>query len=266
MISLIISTFNRGHLLEKSLKRLSFMTQPDEIIVVDDGSSDNTAEVCERYGVKRVYRDYPFWDSCSIPKNIGLKHAKGDIVIYSEPENLFIEDVVEVAKTLPENHYYYQKWVYFGKRNAPEFPIERLNDPMSYIDEFGWNEWITNTVDVHGGQSTYTKANMVSPWCLIVRRKDLMNIGGWDEDMSAKNGGGAWGFDDIDLITRLRESGVNAMQGEFSVVHQWHDRPSAEIQDSWVPNEKLMKAKQADDGSYLPEFIKANKNRKWGQL
>lgn len=264
MTSLIISTFNRGGLLDKALKRLSYLTQPDEVIIIDDGSSDNTKEICEKYGVKRIYRDYPFWDSCSIPKNIGLKAAKGDFLIYSEPENLFIEDVVSMAQTLPENYYYYQQWVYFGKRNAPMFPIERLADPMAYLTEFGFNEWISGTVDVHGGDSTYTKANMVSPWCLVVRKKDLMAIGGWDEMMSAKNGGGAWGFDDIDLITRLRESGVNGVQGPFSVVHQWHERPPQEIQDSWGPNEAIMNTKKNEEGQYKKEFIVANKGREKG--
>jgi len=136
---------------------------------------------------------------------------------------------------------------------------------LEYIREYGVNVWESGTVDVHGGEPTYTKANMVSPWSLIVRRADLLAIGGWDEMMSGKNGNGRWGFDDVDLITRLRESGVNAIQAPFSVIHQWHDRPPQWIQDSWKPNEDLMNAKKGDEGSYKKEFIVANKGRDWGQ-
>ena len=91
-----------------------------------------------------------------------------------------------------------------------------------------------------------------------------MKINGWDEKMSSKNGGGAWGFDDIDLITRLRESGVNSLQGDFSVIHQWHERPPQSVQDSWQPNEIIMNNKKDETGAYKKEFIKANQNTPWG--
>ena len=273
-ISVIVSSFNRGNLLEKNLTRLSMLSLPDEIVIVDDGSSDNTREVADKFKellkgkteVKYIYRDYPHWDSCSIPKNIGLKNATGDILIYTEPENIFIDDVVKIARELPEDKYFYQKWVYFGKGIAPAFPIESLSDPMKYLEEFGYNEWVSGTIDVHGGAITYTKANMVSPWCLIVRKKDLMHINGWDEEMSALNGGGAWGFDDIDLITRLRCSGINGEQANLSLIHQWHDRPPQHIQDSWKPNEDLMNAKKNKNGEYRDECIIANQYREWGKL
>lgn len=271
MISLVISVFNRTELLRKNLLRFKFVTLPDEIIIVDDGTH-NQHEVPDmlkkldfiKGRIKYIRHNNLEWDSCSIPKNIGLKNATGNILIYTEPENIFIEDVVKLAKTLPEKKYFYQQWVYFGKNTSPAFPEDRLDNPMAYIDEYGWNEWIAGTVDVHGGQSTYTKANMISPWCLIVRKKDLFIIGGWDEMMSNKNGGGSWGFDDIDLITRLRESGVNAIQAPFSVIHQWHDRPSQAIQNSWKQNEDIMKSKKDKNGNYKKEFIKANQDKEWG--
>jgi len=271
-ISFIVSVFNRTDLLWKNLLRISEMTLPDEIIIVDDGG-ENPEELKEmlksikklKGRIKYIRHENPVWDSCSIPKNIGLKYATGDILVYSEPENIFIEDVVAIAKNIKDK-YIYQQWVYFGKGNAPPFPAYKIKDPMSYIEDFGYNEWIPGTIDVHGGLSTYTKANMVSPWVLIVKRKDLFKIGGWDEMMSAKNGGGAWGFDDIDLITRLRSFGVNSEQAKLSVIHQWHDRPPQHIQDSWKPNEDIMKSKKNEDGSYKKECIVANQNKEWGVL
>lgn len=269
--SLVISVFNRTELLRKNLLRLQYLTLPDEIVIVDDGTH-NHHEVSNmlksldflKGRITYIRHANPNWDSCSIPKNIGLKNATGDILIYTEPENIFIEDIVPIAKEIPDKKYLYQEWVYFGKNSSPPFPEERLDDPMGYINEYGWNEWIPGTVDVHGGQSTYTKANMVSPWCIVVRRKDLINVGGWDEMMSGKNGGGRWGYEEIDLITRLSESGINANQAKFSVIHQWHDRPPQAVQDSWAPNEKIMNSKKDETGKYKKEFLVANKNKKWG--
>jgi len=267
---LIVSVFNRTELLRKNLLRFRYIEQPDFITIVNDGG-DGVELRCmlEKLDflnseIRYIYHNNPDWDSCSIPKNIGLKNSRGDILIYTEPENMFIDNIIPVAKQLKEKHYAYQQWVYFGKQGSSPFPVNSIENPLGYIEEYGWNLWKPGTVDVHGGQPTYTKANMVSPWTLIVRREDLMKINGWDEDMSFKNGGGGWGFDDIDLITRLRESGVNAYQAPFSVIHQWHDRPPAAVQDSWEPNEKLMKAKQDDDSKHLKDRIMANPERTWG--
>jgi glycosyltransferase involved in cell wall biosynthesis len=273
MISLIISVFNRTEQLRKNLLRFKYLTLPDEIVIVDDGTHiknevPNMLKTLDflKGKIKYIRHENPDWDSCSIPKNIGLKNATGDILIYSEPENIFMGDIVEKAKTLPRNKFFFQDWIYFGKNTSPPFPEDRLDDPLAYLNEYGWHKWQSGTVDVHGGLPTYTKAVMVSPWYIVIRKKDLMAIGGWDEMMSKKNGGGAWGFDDIDLITRLRESRIMAMTIPISVIHQWHDRPPQAIQDSWGPNEEIMNSKKKEDtGDYKEEFIVANKGRGWGQ-
>lgn len=267
----IISVFNRTELLRKNLLRFKYITPPDFITIVDDGTHDalevktmlKTLDFLKGR-IQYIRHNNPDWDSCSIPKNIGLRNSRGDVLIYTEPENIFIESIDRVARTLPKGRYYYQKWVYFGKQGSSPFPEERIADPLEYIKEYGVNLWETGTVDVHGGEPTYTQANMVSPWCLIVRKKDLLNIGGWDEMMSGKNGGGRWGFDDVDLITRLRCSKINAIQAPFSVIHQWHDRPPHWIQDSWSPNEQIMLAKKDESGDYNKHSIEANQGKEIG--
>ena len=277
MISVVISVFNRTELLRKNLIRMGILTQPDEVVIVDDGTYrinevPDMLETIDWLKGKVVYvrNENPNWDSCSIPKNIGLKTAKGDVLIYTEPENLFLTDVVkQVNDSLTENNNLHitQKWVYFGKRNAPPFPDEALNNPQEYLNNFGFNIWKTGTIDVHGGEDTYTKAEMVSPWILGVTKKSLIDIGGWDEDMSARNGGGAWGFDDIDLISRLSANGCKQfINQDLEVIHQWHERPPQNIQDSWVPNEKIKDSKKDEFGGIKKECIKANQNREWGQI
>ena len=274
--SFIVSTFNRTELLRKNLTRLCMLTIPDEIVIVDDGSDDPEALKSMLRGfaelkgrIKYIRYENPHWDSCSVPKNIGLKHSTGDILIYSEPELVFIDDPIIKAQEIFEtvkDKYIRQEWVYFGKRDVV-VPDEELSDPMAYLEKFGYNEWMPGTDDVHGGAVTYTKARMVSPWTIIVSRKHLEAVNGWDEKMSFHKGGGGWGFDDIDLISRLRESGVGEHEAiGLSVIHMWHDRPPQHIQDSWMPNEKIMKAKHDENGAYRPETIKANQDEDWGVL
>ena len=75
--SMIITTHNRAHLLDTSLRRLQRMTLPDEILVIDDGGDDNTEQVCitaMQYiprPIRYVYNDNPGQSICSMARNIG---------------------------------------------------------------------------------------------------------------------------------------------------------------------------------------------------
>ena len=63
--TLLITTYNRAHLLYNSLMRLKSLTIPDEVLIVDDGSSDNTEQVCKDFEVhlpiKYIYNHNPDW-------------------------------------------------------------------------------------------------------------------------------------------------------------------------------------------------------------
>jgi glycosyltransferase involved in cell wall biosynthesis len=60
MVSVVIPTRNDAAMLAACLDLLSRQTRPaDEIIVVDNASSDNTAAVCSAAGVRRILVDVP---------------------------------------------------------------------------------------------------------------------------------------------------------------------------------------------------------------
>ena len=59
-VSVIIPTYNRGHLLPRALDSALAQVEPgDEVIVADDGSSDNTQEVAKRYGDRVMFHMLP---------------------------------------------------------------------------------------------------------------------------------------------------------------------------------------------------------------
>ena len=84
---LLITTFNRGELLGHSLERLTHLTIPDEVLVVDDGSSDGTDAVVKsfegRLPIKYIYNYNPDWSICSMARNIGIKNTDCEIIITS---------------------------------------------------------------------------------------------------------------------------------------------------------------------------------------
>ena len=204
--TVIFTLFGRAGVLHRSLLRLSKLTRPDEVLVVDDGSGPEVKDVCDLVQQQTgmpigwIYNNNPVWDIASIPKNIGLKNATNDLLIFSEPETIFITDVVAQMKekfSKEKNFVVTAGKMFFGKRNGPTIPFEALDNPMKYIEDFGWHEWKSGTVDLHGEGPTFTMAyDLVAPFLMGVLKKNLMMVNGWDESMSIRYGGGGYGFDD----------------------------------------------------------------------
>lgn len=73
MISVIIPTYNCAEYLEKCLISLSKQTYKDfEVIVVDDGSTDATAQVVENFTVDYIYQPH---NNANVARNLGYRNA-----------------------------------------------------------------------------------------------------------------------------------------------------------------------------------------------
>lgn len=92
VLSVIIPTMNRAGLLGACLESLIDQTMPKdqyEIIVVDDGSTDGTREVCQafssRMSLKCVSIDHA---GIAAAKNAGIRQAAGSIVLFADDDDL----------------------------------------------------------------------------------------------------------------------------------------------------------------------------------
>ncbi len=65
----------------------------DEIIVVDTGSTDSTIEVAEAFGAK-VFHE-PWQDDFATPRNVALREASGDWIVFLDADEYFIDDTAK---------------------------------------------------------------------------------------------------------------------------------------------------------------------------
>lgn len=88
LVSVIIPTYNYGRFLKESLDSVLAQTLQDfEIIVVDDGSTDNTPEVLQSVSDARLRAIRISNSGVSTARNIGLKEAHGDFVAFLDADD-----------------------------------------------------------------------------------------------------------------------------------------------------------------------------------
>lgn len=83
-ISIILPAKNESGSLNKILPELKTLFKDEEIIVVNDGSTDDTVEVCNEYGVQVVTHPYSKGNGASIKS--GARKASGDILVFMDAD------------------------------------------------------------------------------------------------------------------------------------------------------------------------------------
>lgn len=94
-VAVIIPTYNRAHLLRQALESVLAQSRPpDEIIVVDDGSTDDTAQTLAGYAPRIRYLRKP---NGGVPSalNYGLAATDADFIAFLDDDDLLIPDAIE---------------------------------------------------------------------------------------------------------------------------------------------------------------------------
>ncbi len=107
LISVILTVYNR----EKCLSRCidSVLSQKDvnlELIIIDDGSSDSSPQICDRYAAtnENVRVIHKKNEGISIARNMGLDNAKGDYIFFIDDDDFLPEDALYTLLSLAQKH------------------------------------------------------------------------------------------------------------------------------------------------------------------
>lgn len=93
--SIVIPTYNRAHLIEKAVNSVLKQTFKDwELIIVDDGSTDNTMQVISDFlaSDKRIKYFYQENQERSIARNNGIEKATGKYVCFLDSDDYYLEN------------------------------------------------------------------------------------------------------------------------------------------------------------------------------
>ncbi|PLT27798.1 glycosyltransferase family 2 protein [Peribacillus deserti] len=97
-VSIIIPSYNRGEILKNtllSLKRQTYQDSLIQIILINDGSRDNTRQLVNEMGIPNLeYLENSHNKGAGIARNLGLQVAEGDIIIFCDSDFIVPETYV----------------------------------------------------------------------------------------------------------------------------------------------------------------------------
>lgn len=170
-VSVVIPAYNAARFIERSLETVAAQTFRDlELLVVDDGSSDDTAGVAERFlktkGLAGAAIRQPN-KKIAAARNAGIRAARGEFVAFLDHDDLWRPDKLAVVMREFESH--------------PEAGL--VHHPCRIVSPAG--RVLGRTHNGRCGRDLYRKllliGNALSPTGVTVRRAKLDKVGGFRE-------------------------------------------------------------------------------------
>ena len=179
-VSVIIPTYNRGWTIGEAVDSVLAQDYRDfELIIVDDGSTDNTSEVLDAYrGTIKIFRQTN--KGVSAARNRGIAEASGKFIAFLDSDDLWLPQKlsrqVEFFNTTPDALICQTEevWIRSGVRVNPK---KRHQKPSGMIFE------------------SSLALCLVSPSAVMIRRSLLEIVGNFDETLPA--------CEDYDLWLRI---------------------------------------------------------------
>jgi glycosyltransferase involved in cell wall biosynthesis len=131
LVSVIVPCYNHAHFLGEAIESALAQTYPYlEIIVVDDGSSDNTREVAARYPQVRYVRQEN--QGLAAARNTGLRHSTGSYLVFLDADDRLLSQAVEMGlhqlQAHPDCAFAFGRWRQIAVDGSPlpKAPIPRI--------------------------------------------------------------------------------------------------------------------------------------------
>ena len=209
-VSVVIPAYNRQRFACEAVASVLAQTFQDlEVIVVDDGSTDGTADALARAFGDRIHVErLPRNQGRSTARNVGWEIARGEFVAFLDSDDLWLPG--KLARQMPafarSSVVMSHTWV--GKIDSEGKPLPKDSD-------------ILHREFARATSRGYDYGGITETWCrmytsaVVLRRGILHAIGGgFHPDL--------WNFEDWDVLWRAARAGEVATVPETLVLHRTH--------------------------------------------
>ena len=198
-VSVIVCSYNGGQTLEACLRSLKKVNYPDyEVLLVDDGSTDNTKEIVSHHPwVNAIHQPNM---GLSVARNVGAAHATGEILAYTDSDCMADPD-----------------WLYYLVGTLLSGNYAGVGGPNISPPAQNWQQACVAAAP--GGPSHVLLTDVVAehiPGCnMAFHRWAFDKIGGFDPEYRKAG-------DDVDFCWRLQQEGEVIAFSPSAIV--WHYR------------------------------------------
>lgn len=96
LFSIIIPTYNRAHLISKAIQSVLDQTYTHwELVIVDDGSTDNTEEVVRKFNDQRIRYFQKNHEERSVARNFGIEKSSGLNISFLDDDDYYLAEFLE---------------------------------------------------------------------------------------------------------------------------------------------------------------------------
>ncbi|MGB3401996.1 MAG: glycosyltransferase [Microcoleaceae cyanobacterium] len=202
-ISIIIPTYNRLSILQKCLKALEnqqyqLPISDYEVILVDDGSTDNTIEWLESHQVSFPHVRWfcQMHQGPAAARNLGIEQAKGDTIIFIDSDLVVTETFLQShAETLNQAYKISEKVFTYGR----------------VINTCNFNNPTAEPYKITDFSAAYFATGNVA-----IARHWLLDAGLFDTQFQL------YGWEDLELGVRLKNIGLKLIKCPDAVGYHWH--------------------------------------------
>ncbi|GIX04738.1 MAG: hypothetical protein KatS3mg114_0607 [Planctomycetaceae bacterium] len=233
-VSVVIPTYNRAHLLPRAIQSaLQNCRSGDEILVVDDASTDNTAEVVQQYGPPVHYLPVPH-GGAGAARNHGIEQARGDLVAFLDSDDEWLPDKLELMRTtmqqLPHVLFCFSEFRVQDTSGGvfPRYLRQWHRDTRPWDEILGRGIWYSSLAPLPAGREDFRihvgdlylqemRSHYVATTTLVVRRREAGSALFFDTRLPI--------CEDKACFGRLARQGLAAYLDTETSIQWGHDGP-----------------------------------------
>jgi glycosyltransferase involved in cell wall biosynthesis len=171
-VSVIIPTYNAARFVTTAIDSVLAQTFKDfEILVIDDGSTDNTREILEKYDSPQIHYLHKKNGGVSSARNYGIENSRGKYIAFLDADDLWLPEKLEKQVALLESN---------EEIGLCYVATERVNENLQTIGYVAANSYDDYC------EALLLNLNIVTGSCssAVVRREVVLQTNGFDVQFS----------------------------------------------------------------------------------
>ncbi|MEG4574577.1 amino acid adenylation domain-containing protein [Microcoleus sp. N3A4] len=187
-VSVVIPSYNSAQFLPEAIESVLEQSYPPfEVIVVDDGSTDDTKEICDRY--PKVTYVYQKNQGVAAARNTGLRVSTGEYILFLDSDDCLLPEAIEIGvkhiNALPEVGFVFGRYFFYSIQADGSYKVE---------------EKYENQPEIANYQTILATQHKIQCGCIIFRRVALEavsieSVGAFDPSLVP--------MEDINLFLRV---------------------------------------------------------------